>query len=197
MKSLHYITGQNAKYVTANAQVVLLAAGYVNRSRHSELVDLGRSGVYLNAVSNRLAATSPRSRFLGMAVAMAISALIDSPDKAMKFDLEEMDGEEAKWYRCLTGIEDSIGSIQDLIDWKEATASQQPRGTKATTRKRVAENLSHKKVHTSKIVAIEEILTDSEEEDDDLISYEKPDSDASDSEDDPTLIQRSKPTAPM
>lgn len=132
-----------------------------------------------------------------MTVAMAISALVDSPDKAMKFGLEEMDSGEAKWYRSLTGVEDNIGSIQNLIDWKEATASQQPRGAKASTKKRATENLSHKKVHTSKIVAIEEVPTDSEEEDDDLLSYEKPDSDASDSEEDPTLIQRSKPTAPM
>lgn len=188
----------NANSIIANAQVVLLAAGYVHRSQHSDLVNIGRSGIYLNAISNRLAATSPRSRFLGMVVAIAISALVDSPDKAMKFDLEEMNSEEAKWYQSLTGIEDSIGSIESLVDWKEAMAPQKPKkDSKTSTSKHAAEDVSHKHVHTTRIVSIEEIATDSEEEDDDLMSYEKPDSDASDSEDDPTLIQRSKPTAPV
>lgn len=133
-----------------------------------------------------------------MVVAMGISALVDSPDKAMKFDLEEMNSEEAKWYRSLTGIGDSIGSIESLTDWKEAMAPQQPKkDSKTSTSKHAVEDVSHKHVHTTRIVAIEEITTDSEEEDDDLMSYEKPDSDASDSEDDPTLIQRSKPTAPV
>ncbi|KAK2757076.1 telomere binding protein [Arachnomyces sp. PD_36] len=182
----------------ANAQVVLLTAGYLHRLRHAELVEFGKSGVYLNAISNRLAATSPRSRFLGMVVALAISALVDAPDKAMKFDLEEMESEEAKWYRSLTGINDSIGSVQDLRDWNESTALQEKTNdTRGPAKKPANERRAHTKVHTSKIVAIEEVSTDSEEEDDDLMSYEKPDSDASDSEDDPTLIQRSKAVAPV
>jgi telomere length regulation protein len=186
------------KTTTANAQVVLLAAGYVHRSQPPELVDLGRSGVYLNAVSNRLAATSPRSRFLGMVVAMAISALVDSPGKAMKFDIEEMDSEEAKWYRSLTSIEDNVGPIQNLSNWNGTTTSRgTDKDSKGSAMKHQTANFSHAKTHTSKVVAIEEVSTDSEEEDDDLMAYEKPDSDASDSEDDPTLIQRSKPTAPV
>lgn len=192
------ILRHNAKTAAANAQVILLAAGYVHRSQPSELVDVGKSGVYLNAVSNRLAATSPRSRFLGMVVAMEISALVDGPEKAMKFDIEEMDSEEAKWYRSLTGIEDSVGAIQDLSDWKETSAPQEAKkDIQGFSTKRRAGNASHAHVHTSKIVAIEEVSTEDEEDEEDLMSYEKPDSDASDSEDDPTLIQRSKPTAPV
>jgi telomere length regulation protein len=46
-------------------------------------------------------------------------------------------------------------------------------------------------------MAIEEISDKSEAEDEDLMMYEKPDTDASDSEEDPTLIQRSKPSPPV
>ena len=133
-----------------------------------------------------------------MVVGMAISALVDPPDKAMKFDLEEMDSEDARWYRSLTGVEDSIGSVEYLSDWKENTSHKETKkDTKDPAPKSVVGGISQARTHTSKIVAIEEVSTDPEDEDDDLMSYEKPDSDASDSEDDPTLIQRSKPTAPV
>jgi telomere length regulation protein len=52
------------------------------------------------------------------------------------------------------------------------------------------------KPHT-KVMAIEEISDESEAEDEDLMMYEKPDTDASDSEEDPTLVQRSKPRPPV
>src|SRR5436190_15432411 len=97
----------------ANAQVVLLAAGYVHRRSTLELESIAKSGFYLTAITNRLAASSPRSRFLGMVVCMSISRLIDSPDKVMKFDLEEMESSEAQWYMGLTNVEDNVGSVKD------------------------------------------------------------------------------------
>lgn len=49
---------------------------------------------------------------------------------------------------------------------------------------------------SSKVISIEEVDDDSESEDD-LISYQKPDDDPEDSDEDPTLINRSKPKAPV
>ncbi|KAI5302499.1 hypothetical protein KEM55_001054, partial [Ascosphaera atra] len=44
---------------------------------------------------------------------------------------------------------------------------------------------------------IEVLTIEDEEEDKDLLPYEKPDSDPEDSEDDVTLIDRSKPNPPV
>ena len=49
----------------------------------------------------------------------------------------------------------------------------------------------------SKIISIEEIDDEAEDENDGIMTYGKPDSDAEDSDDDPTLITRNKPTAPV
>ncbi|KAJ5329908.1 hypothetical protein N7452_010298 [Penicillium brevicompactum] len=181
----------------ANAQIILLAAGHLQRSDKSQVQDAGRSSAYLNAVSNRLAASSNRARFLGMVVGTGISALVEQPDKVLKFDLHEMKSEEAQWYLNLTNVHDQLGSpgsiktLQVVQSARPETIQPKP----APKAKAHAQRLG-----TSKIVAIEEIEDsgdDDDDDDDDLIPYEKPDDDAYDSDDDPTLIQRNKPIAPV
>src|SRR5438045_90284 len=78
------------------------------------LFTLARSSLHLNAISNRLSATSPRSRNLGVFVGIAISQLIDKPDARMTFSIDIVNSAEAQWYLSLTGVKDSIGSIQNL-----------------------------------------------------------------------------------
>lgn len=136
-----------------------------------------------------------------MIVGMAISQQIEPPGKAMKFDLEEMESEEAKWYLNLVNVKDSVGSVETLKLKKPSETQRKPKKAKKDILSRPS-NRDRPQLggHTSKVVSIEEITEDSEkeeEEDDDLFPYEKPDSDAEDSEDDPTLINRSKPTAPV
>ncbi|KAL3446884.1 telomere length regulation protein-domain-containing protein [Aspergillus insuetus] len=184
----------------ANTQVILLAAGYLNRLDASEIMSIGRTGVFLNAVSNRLAAASTRARFLGMLIGTAISQLIEEPGKAMRFDLEEMESTEAEWYLSLTRTEDSIGSLEPIKLRKNVAAvsgQKMNKGSTFTSSSRPFKKAGQ--TGTSKIVAIEEISDSDEEEDEDedLIPYEKPDEDPSDSDDDPTLVQRNKPTAPV
>jgi telomere length regulation protein len=58
-----------------------------------------RSGTHLNAISNRLAASSPRARFLGMVVGEALSSLVDTGDKIMDFKMDEMKTPEAMWFK--------------------------------------------------------------------------------------------------
>ncbi|CAG8920115.1 unnamed protein product [Penicillium salamii] len=187
---------QILKDLSANAQTILLAAGHLHRLEKQMVQESGRSSAFLNAVSNRLAASSNRARFLGMVVGTGMSALIEEPEKALKFDLEEMRSEEAQWYLSLTNVSDELGSLRISLEMLRETQSKRPEQTRP---KPAPKPKAHaQRQGTSKIVAIEEIEdSDEDDDDDDLIPYEKPDDDAYDSDDDPTLIQRNKPTAPV
>ncbi|KAJ5513647.1 hypothetical protein N7463_003199 [Penicillium fimorum] len=180
----------------ATAQVILLAAGHLYRLDETQVKEVGRSGAYLNAVSNRLAASSNRARLLGMIVGTGISELIEQSDKVLKFDLEEMRSEEALWYLNLTKVEDKVGSPESIKELQQSLPAKPELVCPKPTQKPKAQFSRH---HTSKIVAIEEVddSDEDEDDDDDLIPYEKPDDDAYDSDDDPTLIQRNKPIAPV
>ncbi|KAE8319412.1 telomere length regulation protein-domain-containing protein [Aspergillus transmontanensis] len=180
----------------ANTQVLLLAAGYLKRLNSNAIVEIGRSSAFLNTVSNRLAASSSKARFLGMIIGMSISQLIEQPGKAMKFDLEEMEGDEALWYFNLVNTQDSVGSFKSIVPTDSVTKSQQPAKSSSTS---ATATRKSPPLRTAKIVAIEEIESENEEseEDEDLIPYEKPDEDPYDSDEDPTLVQRNKPTAPV
>jgi telomere length regulation protein len=134
-----------------------------------------------------------------MIVGTGISQLIEEPGKAMRFDLEDMQSEEALWYLSLTTVQDNVGTFESIRALQNAPLrTQQP--TKGTQISQNQKPKAHSNpLQPSKIVAIEEI-DDSEEdtdEDDGLLPYEKPDDDAEDEEDDPTLIQRNKPSAPV
>lgn len=133
-----------------------------------------------------------------MIVGMAISELVEPPGKMMKFDLEGFDSGDVQWYLGLTRVDDKISSIQDLhqLDFGREKISQ----PKKTSEAKVAWAPSSVQRESSKIVAIEEIIDDdddAEDEEEEFMPYAKPDSDASDSEDDPTLVQRGKVTAPV
>lgn len=132
-----------------------------------------------------------------MVVGMAISELIEPPGKGLKFDLEALETEEAQWYFSLIRIHDKLGSISDLkLENKKA---ENPKQTTVNHPRKFRPKPAAPTGTTTRIVAIEEIEEDKadDDEDDEFIPYEKPDSDASDAEEDPTLIQRGKPTAPV
>ncbi|KAE8352543.1 telomere length regulation protein-domain-containing protein [Aspergillus coremiiformis] len=178
----------------ANTQILLLAAGYVKRLDSSAIMEIGRSSTFLNTVSNRLAASSSKARFLGMIIGMSISQLIEQPGKAMRFDLEEMESDEALRYFNLVKVQDSVGSLESIKSPTNSIPKSQKHEPDSvrTTQKQPPRR-------TAKIVAIEEIESENEgdEDDEDLIPYEKPDEDPYDSEEDPTLIKRNKPAAPV
>lgn len=161
------------------------------------MIKLGRSPVYLNAISNRLGASSSKSRLLGMIVGTAISNFVDSPDKRMKFSMEDMDTPEVQRYLTLVADPLGVGPVEGLKVERALTLYEE-------TRRRVIRNSASASVrsttstHVTKIEAIEEINSEDEKiDDDDLPAYDKPDSDMEDEEEDPTLIQRDKPTAPV
>lgn len=179
----------------AHAQVLLLSAGYVHRLAPMKLTILLRSSHYLNTVSNRLAVSQNRARFLGMTIGEALSGLVHGKSNILDFKVDEMTTEEAKWYKSLVHISDSSGPWDPLrgsISSSQAKSSNKP--TKSTTNQTLPQRT---KVPKKAGFIIEEIESDEEQEDPDLVPYAKPDSDAEDSDDDPTLINRDKPKAPV
>ena len=157
---------------------------------------LSRSSIYLNAVSNRLAASSQRARFLGMVFGTALSELVDPKDKRMAFSVDEMNSSDGQWYRSLTKVNDHVGSIEDL---KSASAPS-TQSTLQPSKLRKSNSSAGPKTKAqprSKVISIEEIDDSSGSEDEDLPMYEKPDSDPDDEDEDATLVQRDRPTAPV
>jgi len=130
-----------------------------------------------------------------MLVGTAISVLVDAEGKRMNFSAEEIDSADGRWYRSLTSVQDPVGSIRDLRSTESKTVDH-PKKNHWKTLNGKPQRLFDKQ-SSSKIIAIEEVYEESESEDDDLIAYQKPDSDASDEDEDATLVQRNKPTAPV
>ena len=159
-------------------------------------MNLNRSSLYLNAISNHLAASSERARFLGMVFGAAISELVDPMEKRMTFSADEMNSSDGQWYRSLTSVNDPLGSIKDLkpafaSPTKSSVQLSKPiNSIKSARPKQAAQS-------TSKVISIEELGDTSESEAEDLPMYEKPDSDPDDEDEDPTLVQRNRPTAPV
>lgn len=152
-----------------------------------------RSGSHLGVVSNRLGASSPRARFLGMVVGEALSSLVEKGDKRLDFKVDDMTTAEAKWFKNLVNVKDVIGSRQ-CLRIGPTTKLSGPHSHKAVPTSKAASA-------GSKIIAIEEIEEDGEEtlesDDDGLVPYGKPDSDVEDSDEDATLVTRNKPAAPV
>lgn len=153
-----------------------------------------RSSAWLNTISNRLSAPHQRARFLGMVVGEALSNLVDKGEKRLDFHIDETNSDEGKWYKGLTQVSDQIGPVGNFFSEtanKPATTSKQP--------PRAPKQQPPRPKPTPKLPQkgfIIEELSD-EELEEDLPSYAKPDSDEEDSDDDPTLIRRDKPKAPV
>ncbi|KAI1502435.1 telomere length regulation protein-domain-containing protein [Biscogniauxia marginata] len=189
-----YIRHSPALQQEAHAQVLLLSAGYVHRLAPIKLTVLLRSGSYLNAISNRIDSSHGRARFLGMVVGEALSGLVYGKDTKLDFKMDEMDTEDARWYKSLVQVSDKIGPLDPL---RASLASPKPERI-PNTEKSAKKHVSRPgKVPPKTGFIIEEVEDDDEQEDSDLVPYAKPDSDAEDSDDDPTLITRDKPKAPV
>ncbi|KAI4122185.1 MAG: hypothetical protein LQ338_005968, partial [Usnochroma carphineum] len=177
---------------------LLLLMGCAYRKDPRYVAHTAQSSLYLNAISNRLAASSPRASVLGMYVGTAVSELVDPPDKRMNFSSDDLKSIQAQRYLNLTTVRDSPGSIEDLKHDKspqKQAVSRVPRAPAAQQVKPIPSNSQASK--GSKIISIEEVEDEFDSEDDDLPTYAKPDSDRSDSDDDPTVLNRDKPAPPV
>ncbi|KAL8703454.1 MAG: hypothetical protein Q9201_003359 [Fulgogasparrea decipioides] len=176
---------------------LLLLTGYIHRVNPQNVAEMARSSLYLNSISNRLASSSARASLLGMFVGMAVSELVDPPDKRMNFSSAEVTGPQAQRFVHLTAVRDPLGSIEDLRHDSATSESTIDEARKLPPTKAIPLGDAGQALTRSKVVSIEEIDSASEPEDEDLPTYAKPDSDASDSDDDPTIVNRDKPTAPV
>jgi telomere length regulation protein len=133
-----------------------------------------------------------------MVVAIAVSRLVDPADKVMNFDSEEMESEQTQKMLGLVKVCDRIATIEDLRDMRNAEDVRVIRepSEEARQHRKAPTRTKEQPTQSSKIIAIEEV-DDEEDEEEDLIPYAKPDEDPSDSDEDPTLINRSKPSAPV
>lgn len=158
---------------------------------------MAKSSYHVSGMSNRIASSSPRARFLGIAVGMAISKMVDKPDLQLNFDLEGPEASEAKWYQRLTEVDDKLGKVEGLKTSNKKDTKATPKSKPRNHDKEAPKSSKTPAITEIKGPRIVEILSDSEDEDDDLVPYEKPDSDPEDETDDPTAINRNKPTAPV
>jgi telomere length regulation protein len=179
-------------FFAAHTQVVLLSAGHVQRSSPLKVKMLTRSGGYLQAVSNRLAASQTKARVLGMIIGEAISSLSDTK---LDFKMDELDTEEARWLKSLVKTSDQVGPIDKLLTKAEPPtkpASANPKA-KATSQKQKRAPITPRQTG----FVIEEVDDSEEDEDADLVSYSKPDYDPEDSDEDATMVRRDKPKPPV
>ena len=132
-----------------------------------------------------------------MVLGNAVSALVDTEDKRMKFTAEELNSSDGQWYINLTNVEDTIGLIKDLKPLEASSVKSLGKRARPVTSNAKPTKLTKPPNASSKIISIEEINDSSESESDDLPMYGKPDSDPSDEDEDPTLVQRDRPTAPV
>lgn len=179
----------------AHAQVLLLSAGYVHRVAPMKLTMMMRSSLWLNAVSNRLAASLERARFLGLVVGEGLSSLVEKGDKKLDFHMEETNQEEGTWYKGLVTVVDQPGTL-DSLKVKERKGTGPP-PLRPEKRAKPSQDVAMRPSKPPSQGFVIEEVDDGESEEDDLIPYAKPDSDAEDSDEDATLVQRNRPKAPV
>ncbi|KAK0786551.1 telomere binding protein [Friedmanniomyces endolithicus] len=188
------------------AQTLLLTAGYLHRANPVAVLIIARSSGHMQGTSSRLDASGQRARWLGMVVATAISGLVDRDGSRMNFGVDEMRTEEASWYLRFGQSRGSHWYTVMLVRReRDLEAAQNPLPSLAGPPHQLAgkpvfgpprpPTPAQTEVIGEKVT---EILDDiSDEEDDDLKSYAKPDSDAEDSDEDATLVNRNKARPPV
>ncbi|KAG6007411.1 hypothetical protein E4U21_006000 [Claviceps maximensis] len=194
-----------------HTEVLLLAAAYVARQSSLKLTMMLRSGTYLRTISNRIASTHARARFLGLCVGEALSMLQDSNAKKLDFHMDETDTEEAQWLKSLTKVTDSVGPVGPILLTAPSSAAANtqtsPSQWHTQSKSKPKPKPKPKPRAKSKTMPVsqpaprpivEEIDSSDESSDDDHFQP-MPDqgSDAEDSDDDPTLIRRNKPNPPV
>jgi telomere length regulation protein len=190
------------------AQALLIAAGYVHRRSPMALLMTVRSSGHMQGVSNRLDASNARARWLGMIVGTALSSLVDKEGTKLSFGTDDMQGAEADRYFALIKINDQPGTLGDFLklvtEKPENKQSIVQRGGKPPAMPKIDGKPTFGPVRPP-VKAQTEIegnqiteISDTDSDDDDgLMPYAKPDSDAEDSDEDATLVNRDKTRAPV
>ena len=179
-----------------NTQILLMLLGHINSADQPFLRKVSKSSLYLSGISNHLAASSAKSRLLGMVFGSAVSDFVDEPSKKLAFTAEDTDSAEWQWYKSLPNNKVPIGHIPDLKFRQKKSKVVQSQQDDRKAHDDTKAKRTPRQEQSSRILSIEEV-TDESESEDDLPVYQKPDSDPEDDDDDPELVQRNKPTAPV
>lgn len=190
------------------AQTLLIASGHVHRRSPMALLMSVRSSGHMQGVSNRLDASNSRARWLGMVVGTALSSLVDKAGSKLSFGTDDMQTPEAKRYMDLVNVNDSPGALEDFA--KLAVDTDERRRAeihKPVAPRQFMPKIDGKptfgpvrpptKVQTEVEGARVAEISDTDSDDDGLTPYAKPDSDAEDSDEDATLVNRDKSRAPV
>lgn len=193
----------------AIAHTILIGASYLHRNQPSLVTTAMRSSGFMQGVSNRLAASSPRARWLGMTVSTAMSRLVDRPDMQMNFGTADMETQDAKHWLDLVNAEDRLGDLKEVVTLLESSLTPQTMVKRTKKRERITElplingkqsfgpprppSMAQTEVQGQKVTE----LTDATIYEEDLKPYAKPDSDPEDSEEDATLVNRNKARPPV
>ena len=164
------------KLTVAHAQILLLALA---RTTPSHLKDISTMPDYNEGLSNHLSASMDRIRFLGMIVGESISRKIDLEERRLKFKVPETEHKSAESWRSLIDVDDELAEIKDLQSG-------------------ITEEVQEASGEDEGIMKTEEFLVDDADEmDEGLQSYPAPESDAEDSDDDPTVVSHEKTPIPL
>lgn len=138
------------------------------------------SPLYNEGLSNRLSASIDRVRFLGMIVGEALSRKVDPEGRRLTFKVPETEEVSAESWRSFIDIDDELAPLKEL----------QAGIVEETKKEEIKDELP--------MMSAEEFLVDENEDlDKDLRIYAVPDSDAEDSDEDPTLVSREKTPIPL
>lgn len=143
-----------------------------------------------------------------MVMGTALSSMVDKEGSKLNFGVDEMQSQDAKWYTGLININDELGTLDDFRKLiAEKPPSTRQRKEKATQPRKMPEidgkptfgplRPPQKKQTEIEGDRIAEITDTEEDDDDDLKPYAKPDSDAEDSNEDATLVNRDKVRPPV
>jgi telomere length regulation protein len=190
------------------AQALLIAAGYVHRRSPMALLMSVRSSGHMQGVSNRLDASNSRARWLGMVVGTALSGLVDKAGSKLSFGTDDMQTPEVKRYMELVNINDQPGTLGDFAKLvADADDRRIAKINKPVPPRQLMPKIDGKptfgpvrppaKVQTEVEGAQIAEISDTDSDDDGLTPYAKPDSDAEDSDEDATLVNRDKTRAPV
>jgi telomere length regulation protein len=190
------------------AQTLLISAGYLHRRSPMALLMSVRSSGHMQGVSNRLDASNSRARWLGMVVGTALSSLVDKEGSKLSFGTEDMQTLEAKRFMDLVNINDKASTLDDFSKLM-ADTDQRRRAKihKPVPPRQIMPKIDGKptygpvrpptKVQTEVEGDKVAEISDSDSDDGGLTPYAKPDSDAEDSDEDATLVNRDKSRAPV
>lgn len=192
----------------ALAQTLLIAAGYLHRRSPMALLMSVRSSGHMQGVSNRLDASNSRARWLGMVVGTALSSLVDKEGSKLSFGTNDMQTPEASRYMTLVNINDEPSTLEDFAKLvAETDKRRRVRINKPVPPRQIMPKVDGKptfgpvrpptKVQTEVEGDRVAEISDTDSDDDGLTAYAKPDSDAEDSDEDATLVNRDKSRAPV